>query len=178
MWDLKRGGLRRCRWVLLTFSDFTTAIRSMMSLNSSLYLAAKATFAFQLFTFNKFLSSFWGGADGRAERSKVTYFRGSHTRGDCVTKEPRWSSGQRNFPALGISFRPVGVWGGVFPLSTRWKEGRSIWELPATGPPEEADATFLSAAETLHSDRLFITRKRPPTPPPTPVHASQPAPVC
>lgn len=59
--ELKTNGefeMRRRLSVLLTFSDFTTAIRSMMSLNSSLYLAAKAIFTFQVCIINKFLSLF------------------------------------------------------------------------------------------------------------------------
>lgn len=58
---LKCDGLRRCRSVLLTFSDFTTAIRSMLSLNSSLYLAAKAILTFQIFILNKFPVLFQAG---------------------------------------------------------------------------------------------------------------------
>lgn len=72
--------MRRHLSVLLTFSDFTTAIRSMMSLNSSLYLAARAIFTFQLLILNKFLSLFrgyrWTRLDvgGGAEKSKTESF--------------------------------------------------------------------------------------------------------
>lgn len=54
MWDLKSARLSG----LLTFSDFTTAIRSMMSLNSSLYLAAETIFTFQVFIWNQLLGLF------------------------------------------------------------------------------------------------------------------------
>lgn len=104
------------------------------------------------------------GADGGQQikiSDLLTPGAGCHTRVVFVIKGLRWSSGQHIFPALGISFRPVGVGGHIAQDNCRVSsfhkvEGKNI----CSGSSQQEVAgkqalTFVNSSE-FHSNILHM----------------------